>query len=195
MTVEKVIELGNIEYNTPVFSMDYWVWWLIIALLVGLQIVFWMFTSEETGGSLLGIGFLVFLLLLAVNTFDDDYQKSLLIEDWKKEVALPYISTLHEYNKEIVYLKIDPELSYSVSSYPIYTYSKEIQRTPLTVSFKDKGIVTVTNWFETRMELTNDTKPYVTYKQLDVNLGHDINKGMYDVKVYLPESYKFTDIK
>ena len=45
------------------------------------------------------------------------------------------------------------------------------------------------------MELTEEEKPYVEYQNVSKSLGNGVDKGMYNVKVHLPESYEFTDIK
>lgn len=117
------------------------------------------------------------------------------VAKWEENVAKPYINDLPVQKKEIVYIKIDPELSHSTQGNLFYTYSKEIQRTPLTISFKGNGVETMTNWYETHMELTDEEKPYVEYQKLSQSLGDGFEKGLYNVKIYLPESYKFTDIK
>lgn len=200
MTIEQVIELGNIDYDTSIFAMRYWIWWTIITILVIIEIVL-LYISFQEEELVEGTGLFFFAplgllgLLLLVNLASDINKENELIEQWKKEIALPYISTLPIEKSEVVYIKIDPELSHKVSGGLFYTYSTEIQRTPLTVSFKGNGVETITNWYETHMELTDSQTPQIEYKRLTNDLGNDMNAGLYDVKVYLPNSYMFTDIK
>ncbi|MFF2532336.1 hypothetical protein ACFVS2_25840 [Brevibacillus sp. NPDC058079] len=123
----------------------------------------------------------------------NEYHKS--VAQWKREVVNPYIESLPKEKKEIVFLKIETELSTELKDNRWYTYSSEVQQTPLTVSFKDKGITTLTNWYDASMELTNERKPYIEYQKVPEDLGHGMDKGFYNVRIYLPESYTFTEIK
>ncbi|ALS22101.1 hypothetical protein [Paenibacillus naphthalenovorans] len=199
MTIDQVIELGKINYDSSVFSLDYWIWWVIIILLLIIELSIWLFDSfldnEEVKGKCILLSVIVFMCLLGWNGLADMNKEEELIEKWKSEVAYPYISKLPEEKREVVYIKIDPELSHKKTGGWLYTYSTEVQRTPLTISFKGNGVETYTNWYETHMELSHEQRPYVTFKRLERDLGHNVNKGLYDVKVYLPDSYQFIEIK
>lgn len=200
MSIDQVIEIGNINYETSIFAWRYWICWIIVLVLILGEVGVWIgeHNEEKLFSNKLknfGLAVVVIIFLYFVNEFSDYTERNKLIDEWKYNVAMPYISQLNEYKKDIIYIKIDPELSHSTSGSFLYTYSNEIHRTPLVVSFKNDGITTITNWFETSMELTDGQTPYITYKWLDVDLGNGINKGMYDIKIHLPDSYKFTEIK
>jgi hypothetical protein len=200
MTIDQVIELGRIDYGTTIFAWRYWIYWTLILIFLTIEIFIWKWSfsnyevKENRGGGLLACA-IIFLLLVIVNSIHDSNKEDKLIDKWKEEIAYPFIAQLPEDKKEIIYIKIDPELSHSVQGGFFYTYSNEVQRTPLTVSFKANGVETHTDWYETHMELTNEQQPHIIFKRLEKNLGHGISKGLYDTRVYLPDTYKFTDIK
>ncbi|WPS85615.1 hypothetical protein SMD22_00720 (plasmid) [Brevibacillus halotolerans] len=102
---------------------------------------------------------------------------------WEK-IVNPYIESLPFEKKEIVFIKIDTELESEVSGHSVwgigYTNSAVVERTPLTISFKDgENIITRT----------------IEYQGLKVDLGHGFEPGIYNAKVYLPQSYSFTNLK
>lgn len=45
------------------------------------------------------------------------------------------------------------------------------------------------------MKLSETEKPYVEFKRVEKDLGHDFDKGFYDMQIYLPENYPFNEIK
>lgn len=114
-------------------------------------------------------------------------------KNWEEKIVAPYIEALPTEKREAVYIKIDSELTNKIQHR--YTSDKTIERTPLTVTFKENGLTTQTNWMEAHMELADEETPYVTYQYVPKKLGKGISKGYYNLKVYLPKNYKFTDIK
>lgn len=45
------------------------------------------------------------------------------------------------------------------------------------------------------MELSDHAKPYIEYQHLQKDLGSQVKAGLYNVKVYIPESLKYqTDL-
>ncbi|MFA1509949.1 hypothetical protein ACDN41_12035 [Priestia aryabhattai] len=211
MTAEQVIKLGK-EIKKPDlgwFSQFTGETWLTIGICLTLSVLLFIWAAN----CIIGDGekrFIVGVILLIVAGFtffgaglssvskeNEIYDQR--ISNWKERYAKPYIESLPKEKKEIVYIKIDAELSHETEGSYIwgngYTYSKEVKMTPLTISFKGNGLETETNWYSTNMELTNEQKPYLEYQYLNQNLGYDINKGRYNKEIYLPESYEFTDIK
>jgi hypothetical protein len=139
---------------------------------------------------------------LKPNVQIDNHAKEIAMEKYETEVvewrivANQYISSLPQEKREVVYIKIDPELGNNIRMWSSDASSAEIKRTPITASFKDGDhIVTETQWFETTMELTDEEKPYIEYQRLINNLGYGINAGIYNAKIHLPKSYSFTEIK
>lgn len=203
MTLEEVIELGKKATETTEiywFSVPWWVWILIVLSIPCLIFVIidtfkYDFFYESASG--LPLSFIILTCICYIFTVDTETHDG--ITPWRNEVAKPYIESLPVERKEIVFIKIDPELSHETHGNTFwgtgYTRSTAIEKTPLTVSYKDNGIATRTDWYEAHMELTDEEKPYIEFQRLSSNLGHEINAGLYNVKVYLPESYEFTDIK
>lgn len=208
MTIQEVIKAGK-DIQTPDFP-----WYseftlnnvLILLAIVALAIAFIIWGIAKDGKFRIGIGKTLLIFSAAIIVFEIlaslsaqlDYREK-AIDKWKMEVAKPYIESLPVAKNEIIFIKIDPELSTNVHGSTFfgngYTYSTTIERTPLVVSYKDNGIVTKTDWFETRMELTSEQKPFINYQVLKQDLGHGIKAGTYNTHVFLPQSYSFTDIK
>jgi hypothetical protein len=208
MTIKEVIESGkNIkEIELAWYSQFTLTGILVISFLVSLAILFLIWGKGNFDSLRVRISF--FLITLSVGIFiihlfgvevKEQISYDGAIEKWKIEVAKPFIESLPKEKKEIVYIKIDPELSpstYGTSLFGTgYTYSTTVERTPLVVSYKDNGIVTRTNWFEASMNLTSNEKPYIGYQILERDLGHGVKAGTYNTQIFLPETYTFTDIK
>jgi len=125
------------------------------------------------------------------------------IAKWKKDYAIPYINTLPTERREVVFVKIEATSTQELKDHGGYLRSQEVNRTPLTVSYKDNGgVVTKTDWYNANMGLIADDKPYIEYVNLPEPLGvRDDGKkaefwaGQYNYMVYLPMNYQFTDIK
>jgi hypothetical protein len=191
MTIDQVIQAGNIHVN----NFPAWIFWVgMFSIFIGGTISF--FYEKEGLSKFIFFLMLPFALLCGYLVNQDMEEESSLVTKWKQEVAMSFIQSLPTEKHEVVFIKIEPQLSHNVQSSLLrYTYSVPVKLTPLTISFKGNGIETYTDWYEAHMELTKEQQPYVTYKKLDRDLGNGIQAGMFDVKVYLPESYKFTDIK
>ncbi|ADO59419.1 hypothetical protein [Paenibacillus polymyxa] len=219
MTIDKVIEAGKsiVKPDLPWYSEFGVVSWSIIicSAVLGILFCIWSCKTEKKVSDCfciedsnwrenwsilficLSIVTIVFNILSSASKETDIYDAK--VESWRQTVAKPFIESLPKEKKEIVYIKIDPELSEKVEGFSFwgtgYTTSSEVARTPLVISYKDQGIRTKTNWYETYMELTNDKKPYIEYQRVTKDLGHDIKAGDYNTKIYLPESYEFQEIK
>ncbi|WEG18597.1 hypothetical protein PQ478_08945 [Alkalihalophilus pseudofirmus] len=211
MTASEVIKLGqDIEkIDLGMFSqLSLNIVLIILGFLVaGIALGYWAHVDPfseffRAFGSLSLIGIGVALILCWCFLFPNQKAEELYqeeIEQWRVNYVIPYIESLPLDQREIVYIKIDTEIHSDVkgqsSWFYGYTRTSEVHRTPLTISYKSNGIVTETNWYETYMELTDQEKPYIEFNYLDQSLGHGVTAGKYNSKIYLPESYEFTDIK
>lgn len=193
MTQEQVIKLGKkaLEVDGGILLTL-----SIIALVAGVLIFFFALMIEIEWaislGFILGVIGLISTVCIGVNLETKTDEQ---VAKWREETAAPYIESLPVEKREVVYIKIDPELSEKISGGYHYTTSKTIERTALSISFKENGLTTLTNFYEANMDLTDEEKPYVTYQYVPKKLGKGVGKGFYNVKVHLPENYKFTDIK
>ncbi|MFF2532333.1 hypothetical protein ACFVS2_25825 [Brevibacillus sp. NPDC058079] len=202
MDAIQVIELGK-EIVIPEMSIFGMLQFLIVVLLAifffAVLIEFCLNLGKDTLIWIFLISGLCGISFFAVKT--EDYLKQMTafnvdVEKWKNEIANPYIESLTSEKKEIVFIKIEAELGARASSYRYTSKTESVERTPVTVSFKDgNNVVTRTEWYETTMELADDEVPYLEYKNLTVNLGHGIIPGIYNAKIHLPKSYRFTEIK
>lgn len=198
MSMQSVINAGKGLENEQVIHWINCPWWAYAVALVGviLSVFILIFAEREfkaLSATVLVITGLFFLALQDVEEIDH-------IGKWQKEIATPYVNSLPVMKREIVFIKIDPEMTTETRGSHLfgsgYLTNKRIEKTPLTVSFKSNGrVVTRTDWYDTTMTLTKESKPYIEYQYVKRDLGHGFKKGMYNVRVHLPESYEFTDIK
>lgn len=198
MNVQEVIEAGKqiVEPSSHLLDLPFGIHMSLITALVVLLLGLFLLSVWD------GLLVIVLFAIMVVNVFhnahlDNEkrnaYDQS--VDVWKSEQAMPYIESLQKEKREIVFIKIDPEMSSSIRD-GRYSYKQTKQLTPLTVSYvEDDSVVTKTDWYQTSMKLTNESSPYIEFQNLTEDLGHDVNKGVYNAVVYLPKSYKFTEIK
>ena len=121
MNIDKVIKLGDsIKLEELGFFSQFtsttWIW---VVGLIAVAILFLIIAFLADAEQLLSVSFALFVASTAlilwygvVMTGSKEielYNKD--IQNWKEEVALPYIQSLEKEQKEIVYIKIDPEMS------------------------------------------------------------------------------------
>lgn len=213
MKLEEVIELGkqsNVVREIHWLSGSFWssivltisILYLIYSICRAIIKTFqtrrsfrsktFIFHFNPISVALVSISLIFYLLSVKIEIRDE-------VDKWKNEVVKPYIESLPIEKKEIVFIKIDPELDYRIDERYILgtgrTTISAVEKTPVVVSYKDKGIVTKAFWYETDMDLTKKDKPYIEFQKLEHDLGHGIEPGIYNVKIHLPESYEFTEIK
>ncbi|ALS09900.1 hypothetical protein ABE82_26130 (plasmid) [Paenibacillus peoriae] len=203
MDINKVIQQGDIpKLFNGWFTLPTFIIFIVIFVLIVITFLFLIITGVCDSDEISLPTVMVVLVLLCAGLITHDNQKDEYnnkISEWRSTYAKPYIESLPKEKKEIVFIKIDPELGAQVSINKFwlsgYTKVSSEERTPVTVSFKDNGIKTRTDWYETHMELTKEEKPFIEFQRLTKNLGNKVNAGLYNVKIYIPESYKFNDIK
>ena len=204
MTADDVIRLGkeaDVTFDVNLFDLSSGEY-----IMIGVCVVVYVFLASlhikmgaETKVFLMGMGFVLFLAVTIILTGSMDIKHD-RIASWETNVALPYIEQLPVEEYEIIYIKIDPELSHNTSGVHVAgfgtTSSDVSELTPLTLSFKKDGHVnTMTEWVYTEMTLSTKAKPYIRYQELNQDLGHNIQKGKYNMNVYLPEDYSFSTIE
>jgi hypothetical protein len=198
MTIEQVIQAGHFktEHYFDWSSTTTWGWFGFIFFIVLAAFVALIFLACDgpTGAILSILAIPVVFMMMGSNFTEFNKPK------WENEYVKPYYNSIEKQKHEIVFVKIDPEISNITSGDLVFgtgsisTDTKKL--TPLVVSYKDEGkVITYSNWLDTQMVLTDQDSPYIEFKRVPRDLGHDYNAGIYEVKVYLPEGYKFTDIK
>ena len=195
---DRVVEAGKIDmfsWSLDVFTMT---WLIALLFLVVSIVVMSYFNSVNTFVDVLHFVSLSFcvVFLFVYPMFVNTERVNQAIEEWKVNDVDPLFEKLPLQKSEIVYVKIDPEISNELRG-GLYWHATNTEKlTPLVVSFKTKdGVETLTNWVTTTMELTDEEKPYIEYKRLHKHLGNDIKSGIYEARIYLPKDYTFTDIK
>lgn len=202
MSIQEVIELGK---KAKIHEKVYWLstpWWVVTMLLISVGIFIYLCIKYKKSGIFKDTTFL-FLIFIAISIFcylgnlkvktTDDISK------WRNTVAKTYIESLPVERKEIIAIKIDTQYKIKKGKkdfwYTKYTQKTTMQKTPLIIAYEDNGLITDKNIYETYVTKTNKSKPYIEFQRLNKNLGHGINKGLYNVKVYLPKSYHNVNIQ
>lgn len=181
-------------------NIPIWGWIMIMLATVVLffivrDFIYWgeYFAATVLTSIYLAICFVVVAVLFTKEEPNPEYDK------WLSD-AHQAIEELPVESYEIVYIKIDPEMSsdiggvFFLGSGSIHT---KIERaTPVTVAYKDGDEVFVeTFWANTNMKLSEDDTPYLAFHNLPKSLGHGIEKGWYNPVVHLPRNYEFKEIK
>lgn len=196
---EKVIEAGKFSEFEYMWSDYHWLFYLsiVLAVLVVVGSVYSIVVgAPENLILLLPFGLLIFGANVGYMSVVYSDKLASDVENWKKTHVSDLFEQLPVEKSEVVYIKIDPEISNEFRGERYWISPDTKKLTPLVVSFKSEdGIETVTDWFSTKMVLTDEERPYIEYKRLVKDLGNDVNAGVYDAVVYLPEDYTFTDIK
>ncbi|MFF2531436.1 hypothetical protein ACFVS2_21250 [Brevibacillus sp. NPDC058079] len=112
------------------------------------------------------------------------------INEWRQTVAKPYIESLPIERTAITFFNVNPNLIDKRNRGTIgetrYTRESKEIRTPLVVIYADEGkLETITYWIETAMELPKN-EGYIEFQTVPKDLGHGVNAGIYNARVYLP---------
>lgn len=196
MNIQKVIELGKKANDTTDVLWLSPPIWVLIMLIVSLVIVVASVIEFKKKKEIsdvkfflmffVGITLLCYLGTLKVNTTDK-------VTPWRNHIAKTYIESLPIEKKEIVAIKIDTQYKAKKTSNTYwatkYTRKSTMKKTPLLIAYNDNGVVTAKNVYEIHVELSDKEKPYIEFQRLNKNLGHQVDKGLYNVKVYIPKSY------
>ncbi|WCF11601.1 hypothetical protein NDS46_30105 (plasmid) [Paenibacillus thiaminolyticus] len=201
MDVGQIIELGKkIESPGFFFGVSIEVVFVATISLIFLLVTIASLVMRE---EILLIGMIFIMLVVSFGVFNihgSNVEYNTEVEKWKNEFVAPYIKQLPVQKNEIIYIKIEAQLGTDVNGQRTlgsgYINSTNVERTPVTVSFKDgEEVITRTDWFQTSMELSDEEKPFIEYQRLEHDLGHGIEPGFYNVKIHLPKSYTFSEIK
>ena len=172
-------------------------------LLIIILFVMILAKAREGYGKII-FGFILLFTLQAVFAKAEAQEKiGENIRKWRQEYAIPYINSLPTEKRNVVFIKIEASATQEIKDNGLYLRSEEVRRTPLTVSYKDKGeIITRTDWYGTNMGLSLDEKPYLEFVILPEPVGvtEDGKKaefwaGEYNHQVFMPNNYQFTEIK
>lgn len=181
--------------NIPVWT------WIVVAIAVLALIIH---VKSEIGYGLIleailsGI-FWVFILFVILAIAFTRKEENLEYDRWLAD-SHELIENLPTETYEIVYIKIDPEMTdnsegvFFLGIGAIHT--KTNKATPVSIAYKINGEVFIkTFWSDTNMRLGEDERPYLTFQDLPEDLGHGIEAGWYNPVIHLPSNYQFTDIK
>lgn len=196
MDIQKVIQLGQLDKPHNLFyyyTTTTWVYTICISMVILLLLVA-IFVNTKSFVPIASVLLVLFSVVYCIDQNAKNSNRQIAIEKWKEQIVRPYIETLPKIHKEIIYIKITPEKdSFRKNEYfgeSRYTSNSSIERTPLTVAYKDNGIVTSTDFYEIHAELSDHEKPYIEFQRLIQDLGNNVNSGKYNMKIYIPKSFK-----
>ncbi|PLS19030.1 hypothetical protein CVD28_01095 [Bacillus sp. M6-12] len=176
MTANEVISLGE-NISSPLVLWSF----VIFGLSILLVLIILMVNKNKQGErsmlvSILGGFYALSMLTMIILFMTGMIQRSNSVEKWENEIALPYIESLEESKKAIM------GVSFGVGRY----------RNIATIIVKDgEGVKKYEGSYEVKTTLSPGEQPYVGYKYLEQDLGYDIQKGYYDITVYVPQDYTF----
>ena len=130
----------------------------------------------------LATGLAGFLLLLPTGDYEGTPHK-----EWKNQYVLPYLESLPNLKKDVQSLQVPKDIGGAS------TFLEKTNTAPLFVSLvytNDEGIA---KKLETHAlvhyTLAEGETPYFEAKYLKNDLGNRVDKGYYNVHVYLPKNY------
>lgn len=181
--------------NIPVWS------WIVIAI-ISIVVLFKVFDSIGWGEYFEAAAITIFYLIVSFIVIALAFTKEESnpeYDQWMSD-SYKFIESLSVESYEIVYIKIDPEMTskssgvFFLGSGSIYTQIEKA--TPVSIAYKVEDEVLIkTFWANTNMILSEDDKPYVSFQNLTKDLGHGIEAGWYNPIVHLPRNFEFNDIK
>ncbi|WP_193065437.1 hypothetical protein [Oceanobacillus oncorhynchi] len=127
-------------------------------------------------------GILTFLLLIGLfilTSYDVVKTNHTADDRWKAEVAYPYINNLPQEKGSIAYIEIDN------------TDNSEVNKTFVNMGFYDSDghLQNVSDYALISNELPEIDEPYVLYHFLDEDLNWDLEKGYYNLEIYVPNDF------
>ncbi|TKJ87201.1 hypothetical protein PaeCFBP13512_18435 [Paenibacillus sp. CFBP13512] len=193
MTLEQVITAGQ-QFTEPSFI---WLWadtknWvtLLVIVFIFLMIVMSMGCPEDTflinvvrSVIITVIIFFVFSIIFSSNEYkkkSDTYisQKKY----WERAYANPYIAELSKYEVPILLLENDPQTRGTIAFSPKekhVVYELEGQK-------KEE-----LKYFDIILDLKKGEVPIIKGNYLTQDLGHGINKGLYNSVIHAPEGFDY----
>jgi hypothetical protein len=113
---------------------------------------------------------------------ESEVEYRMKINQWTEEIAYPYIESLPTMERELDTVILDTQMVKGK------TYTNEL---PLIISYTEKGkTITTSATYEIEKRLKDGEKPVLEYKRLNSELGHDVTKGDYFLKIILPKNFK-----
>lgn len=196
-TIQEVIQSGKIQ--EPAYSVFQGGYWqldnILISLFLLCILVFLVRAYQKKEGALIRYNAVILVLGIAIvflkesvdlDTAKIEYEKELA--HWYNETAKNYIAGVEKQQHEISYFKISEDAP-TKSEFWFGSKStlneEQLQFATFTYN-KDK---TVSGWFIIKPTLDNDKEPYVEFAEGTQDLGNGIEKGFYNVVVYLPANY------
>lgn len=141
--------------------------------------------EDHMGLSILVIflsGFLVFLFLLQFSEVQGNQQ-----HEWKNEHVIPYLQSLPGVKKDVQSLQVPNEIGGES------TFLDKTSSEPLYVSLVYTNAEGIAKKLDTHAlvhyTLSEGDTPYFQGKYVSKSLGHRLEKGYYNVHVYLPKNY------
>jgi hypothetical protein len=189
MTSQEVIKFGQ-QIIEPLPPNQWTSFYLMVPILIGicLLVILSQFIPKMDALSYSAwITIIALLISFILSLFNNSYREELIkhrekIDQWTEEVAYPYIESLPTMERELDTVILDTQMVKGK------TYTNEL---PLIISYTEKGkTITTSATYEIEKRLKDGEKPVLEYKRLNSELGHDVTKGDYFLKIILPKNFK-----
>lgn len=195
-TLDKVIQAGEIpvpEYHLLPLGAFHPMSFLFYVILVAFVAILIKGIVTKDKNMIAGVSVLIILNLMlcganAVSTYKESkitYAEEISL--WK-ESAKEYITSLESKNTEITYFKISKDQPPASE----FWYGNKSTINPELLFFTTVTLEngeTVSGWYLIKEDLTPADVPYIEYLEVEKDLGHSIEKGLYNGVVHLPSDY------
>lgn len=189
MTLAHVLASGQIGYWHYFWSS----WWTYAAIPIVILLIWLTDWLSEMWMIFLECMSILAVIVACVSPLAiAGIKQQSAIDNWTNNVAYPYIESLPIQHHPIVYLKVEVTTQvignrYDISSWDA-THILAFYRNGDTVQKEDIMA-------DLTMQLSNTSQPYITYRDLPIDLGNGVNSGIYDAIVHLPKDYNFEGVK
>jgi hypothetical protein len=187
---QKMVSVFQSGFGVKFFCFLSAIWITIVGVLIYMFIIDQIFRVEETKyeKTIPGVFIVLFLIvgfpsgiLLCYNVSAKYDSKPVYL--WESEYVIPYLNTLPEKTYVIEDVQKDNEETKSF----IKNIDDERTTIPYTIVYKDeKGFArTLRSEAILQFDLKKGEQPYMTVKELPVDLGHGIEKGLINPVIHI----------
>lgn len=190
MTKEQVIKAGEkiVEGEIPsYFQSIYFFGFIGVVVLLVIALIVYRIMFDLLFMPFAFVTLVALFLSMVFSFTSGDFHEPFMtynkeVEEWKKEVVEPYIESLPTKERELTTVILD------TAKFNGTTYTDQL---PLIISYKENGkTVTTSGVYDIEERLEEGENPYLEYRRLNDELGHDVNPGSYNIKIVLPKNFK-----
>lgn len=201
MTIQEVIAKGSEITNQDINLFGgHSIYTLVAILSIVVLVTVSGWDELKTKGKRLGVlgamvGYIFAFNLIVIFIYHANIieEREVNIQKWKEEVAMPYIESLEVSRYEVREISDDFD-SYQSSNFdtwhtPSYPAEQGLKALQLMYVDDNNRVKEISEYFD--VKLTEEKVEYLEYKKLTKDLGHGVEKGAYNLTLYVPKDFKF----